>query len=59
MFVKPYPECERIFGGLAREREEMVRRRHPTGLWKLFTPAKHELTQEEVTNMKLVVGSLR
>jgi hypothetical protein len=59
MFVKPYPECERIFGGLVREREEMVRQQHPTGLWKLFTPAKYERTQEEVTNMKLLVGSLR
>ncbi|KAF8646411.1 hypothetical protein HU200_065853 [Digitaria exilis] len=59
MFVKPYPECERIFGGMVREREEMVGRRYPTGLWKLFTPAKHERTQEEVANMKLLVGSLR
>ncbi|CAL4899334.1 unnamed protein product [Urochloa decumbens] len=59
MFVKPYPECERIFGGMVREREEMVRRQHLTGLWKLFTPAKHEHTEEEVTNLKLLVGSLR
>ncbi|EES16200.1 transcription termination factor MTERF15, mitochondrial [Sorghum bicolor] len=59
MFVKPYPECERIFGGLVRERDEMVRRRHPTGLWKLFKPAKHERTQEDVQNMKLLVGSLK
>ncbi|CAN6338333.1 unnamed protein product [Urochloa humidicola] len=59
MFVKPYPECERIFGGSVKEREEMVRRRHPTGLWKLFTPVKYEHTEEEVTNMKLLVGSLR
>ncbi|CAL4899331.1 unnamed protein product [Urochloa decumbens] len=58
MFVKPYPACERIFGGMVREREEMVRRQHPMGLWKLFTPVKHERT-EEVTNMKLLVGSLR
>ncbi|CAN6347741.1 unnamed protein product [Urochloa humidicola] len=59
MFVKPYPECERIFGGMVRERDEMVRRRHPTGLWKLFAPVKHKRTEEEVTNMKLLVGSLR
>ncbi|CAN6329115.1 unnamed protein product [Urochloa humidicola] len=59
MFVKPYPECERIFGGMVRERDQMVRRRHPTGLWKLFAPVKHERTEEEVTNMKLLVGSLR
>ncbi|CAN6347739.1 unnamed protein product [Urochloa humidicola] len=36
----------------------MVRRRHPTGLWKLFAPVKDERTEEEVTNMKLLVGSL-
>ncbi|XP_062203317.1 transcription termination factor MTERF15, mitochondrial-like [Phragmites australis] len=59
MFVKPYPECERIFGGLVREREEMVRRGHPTGLWKLFTPTRHDTTQEDVKNMKLLVESLR
>ncbi|KAF8661026.1 hypothetical protein HU200_057119 [Digitaria exilis] len=59
MFVKPYPECERIFGGMVREKEEMARRRYPTGLWKLFTPARYEQTQEEVANMKLLVGSLR
>ncbi|CAL5093572.1 unnamed protein product [Urochloa decumbens] len=59
MFVKPYPECERIFGAMVRDREEMVRRRHPTGLWKLFTPAKYEHTEEEVANIKLLVGSLR
>ncbi|OEL27122.1 Transcription termination factor MTERF15, mitochondrial [Dichanthelium oligosanthes] len=59
MFVKPYPECEKIFGGLVREREEMVRQGHPTGLWKLFKPVKHERTQEDLENMKLLVGSLR
>ena len=54
MFVKPYPECERIFGGLVREREEMVKRRHPTGLWKLFTPAKHERTSCGVTSLGML-----
>ncbi|KAL6842096.1 hypothetical protein ACP4OV_028075 [Aristida adscensionis] len=59
MFVKPYPECQRIFGGLVREREEKaVRRRHPTGLWKLFTPKKHERNEDDVKNMKLLVESL-
>lgn len=58
MFVKPYPECGRIFGGLVREREKEVRRQHPTGLWKLFNPTKHESTEEDVKNMKLLVESL-
>ncbi|GJM95648.1 hypothetical protein PR202_ga12414 [Eleusine coracana subsp. coracana] len=60
MFVKPYPECERIFGGMVREkRGQTMRRWLPTGLWKLFTPVKHERTEEEVKNMKVVVESLR
>jgi hypothetical protein len=59
MFVKPYPECERIFGGLVREERNETRRRHPTGLWKLFTPVKHERSKEDVENMKLVMESLR
>ncbi|KAM3293988.1 hypothetical protein ACQJBY_037096 [Aegilops geniculata] len=58
LFVKPYPECERIFGGLVRERKGEVRRRHQVGLWKLFKPTKYESTEENVKDMKLVVESL-
>ncbi|XP_047072723.1 transcription termination factor MTERF15, mitochondrial-like [Lolium rigidum] len=58
MFVKPYPECERIFGGLVRERKNEVRPRHPVGLWKLFKPTKYESTEEDVKHMKLTVESL-
>nr|ABA98287.1 expressed protein [Oryza sativa Japonica Group] len=54
MFVKPYPECERIFGGIVREKGKEVRRwRHPVGLWKLFKPVKYESTEEDVNNMKM------
>ncbi|KAF0889571.1 hypothetical protein E2562_028665 [Oryza meyeriana var. granulata] len=59
MFVKPYPECERIFGGIVREREKEVRRRHAVGLWKLFKPPKYESSKEDVNNMKMVMKSLR
>ncbi|KAG8048712.1 hypothetical protein GUJ93_ZPchr0009g1624 [Zizania palustris] len=59
MFVKPYPECERIFGGVVRERKEEVKRQHPVGLWKLFKPAKYEHTEEDVENMKMLMESLR
>uniref|UniRef100_A0ACD5WBT9 Uncharacterized protein n=4 Tax=Avena sativa TaxID=4498 RepID=A0ACD5WBT9_AVESA len=60
MFVKPYPECETIFGGLVREtKKNEVRRRHPVGLWKLFKPTKYERTEEDVKHMKLTVESLR
>ena len=56
MFVKPYPECERIF---VRERKnEVVRPRHPVGLWKLFKPTKYESTEEDVKHMKLTIESL-
>ncbi|XP_037429364.1 transcription termination factor MTERF15, mitochondrial-like [Triticum dicoccoides] len=58
LFVKPYPECERIFGGLVREKKDEVRWQHPVGLWKLFKPAKYEITEENVKDMKLVVESL-
>ncbi|XP_052138261.1 transcription termination factor MTERF15, mitochondrial-like [Oryza glaberrima] len=58
IFVKPYPECERIFGGIVREKEEVRRWRHPVGLWKLFKPAKYESTKEDVNNMKMVMKSL-
>lgn len=59
MFVKPYPECERIFGGIVREKGKEVRRwRHPVGLWKLFKPVKYESTEEDVNNMKMVMKSL-
>ncbi|KAJ6827668.1 transcription termination factor MTERF15, mitochondrial [Iris pallida] len=40
LFVKPYPDCEDIYGRLARE----VARghRHPAGLWKMFKPEKFQ-----------------
>lgn len=56
LYVKPYPECERIFGGVVREKE--VRPRHPPGLWKMFTPPKYSDSKEDVKNMKLFVKSL-
>ncbi|CAL9078121.1 unnamed protein product [Musa acuminata var. zebrina] len=54
LFVKPYPECEKIFGGSIRE----IKPRHPTGMWKLFKPQKFSDTEEDVKNMKLFMESL-
>lgn len=55
-FVKPYPECEKIFGGLAREVE--AKPRHPTGLWKLFKPQKFSDSKEDIRNMKQFMETL-
>ncbi|KAH0455685.1 hypothetical protein IEQ34_015717 [Dendrobium chrysotoxum] len=54
-FVKPYPECEKIFGGLMRDvrvNDEKLKRKHPTGLWKLFKPQKYSESEEDVKNTK-------
>ncbi|GAV64674.1 mTERF domain-containing protein [Cephalotus follicularis] len=54
LYVKPYPVCEKMFG---RFSDNEVRR-HPVGLWKLFTPQKHEDTKEDVKTMKAFMESL-
>ncbi|PKA53398.1 hypothetical protein AXF42_Ash012340 [Apostasia shenzhenica] len=54
-FVKPYPECEQIFGGLVRESkvdQRTVKPKYPTGLWKLFKPKKFSDSEEDVKNLK-------
>ncbi|XP_008778483.2 transcription termination factor MTERF15, mitochondrial [Phoenix dactylifera] len=55
-FVKPYPECEKIFGGSVREVE--AKPRHPTGLWKLFKPQKFSDSKEDIRNMKQFMETL-
>ncbi|KAF8111386.1 hypothetical protein N665_0076s0359 [Sinapis alba] len=56
LYVKPYPECERIFG--KRREDARVRKRHPAGLWKLMKPPSHVTTKEDVVNIKSFVESL-
>ncbi|XP_077235671.1 mitochondrial transcription termination factor family protein [Tasmannia lanceolata] len=56
LFVKPYPECEKIFGRLPRDVE--VRTRHPVGLWKLFKPQQFPKSKEDMRNIKLFMESL-
>ncbi|KAG6533148.1 transcription termination factor MTERF15, mitochondrial-like isoform X1 [Zingiber officinale] len=57
-FVKPYPECEKIFGGLVREAVREAKPRHPVDMWKLLKPQKFTDTEEDVKNMKLLMKSL-
>ncbi|KAG7590066.1 Transcription termination factor mitochondrial/chloroplastic [Arabidopsis suecica] len=56
LYVKPYPECERIFG--KRKENARVNKRHPVGLWKLMKPSSHLTTKEDVVNMKSFIESL-
>ncbi|XP_052179675.1 transcription termination factor MTERF15, mitochondrial [Diospyros lotus] len=50
LYVKPYPECEKLFGGFARQVE--VKRQHPVGMWKLFKPQKYPESKEDLKNIK-------
>ncbi|KAF9619802.1 hypothetical protein IFM89_009324 [Coptis chinensis] len=57
LYVKPYPECEEIFGRFSKDKE--LRPRHPVGLWKLFKPPKWlELTSLLLTSADLVFSKV-
>lgn len=56
LYVKPYPECEKLFGRFSSEVE--VRSRHPPGLWKLMKPEKHPESKDDVKNMKCFMESV-
>ncbi|XP_061357072.1 transcription termination factor MTERF15, mitochondrial [Gastrolobium bilobum] len=56
LYVKPYPECEKIYGRFSGNVE--VKIKHPAGLWKLFKPQKFPETDEDVKNMKSFMESL-
>ncbi|CAA7043217.1 unnamed protein product [Microthlaspi erraticum] len=55
LYVKPYPECERIFE--KRRENARVKQRHPPGLWKLMKPSSHVTRREDVVNMKSFMES--
>lgn len=55
MYVKPYPECEKIYGRFAGK--TVVRSRHPVGMWKLFRPQKYPQSEEDVRNIKSFMES--
>lgn len=50
MYVKPYPDCEKIYGRFAEK--SAVELRHPVGMWKLFRPQKYPQSEEDVENIK-------
>ncbi|XP_051146418.1 transcription termination factor MTERF15, mitochondrial [Andrographis paniculata] len=49
MYVKAYPECEKMYGrfGVFRSRS-----RHPVGMWKLFKPPRFPMSGEDTRNIK-------
>ncbi|GFP90663.1 hypothetical protein PHJA_001210400 [Phtheirospermum japonicum] len=57
MYVKPYPECEKMYGRFAGG-DVVIRNRHPTGMWKLFRPQQHLESGDDVKNIKAYVESL-
>ncbi|KAF5178142.1 transcription termination factor MTERF15 protein [Thalictrum thalictroides] len=56
LYVKPYPECEKIFGRFSRD--NVVKPQRPVGLWKLFKPQSYPDTKEELRNIKIHMESV-
>ncbi|KAH6807722.1 hypothetical protein C2S51_028830 [Perilla frutescens var. frutescens] len=57
MYVKPYPECEKIYGRFAGKPVAQTQTGHPVGLWKLLKPQKYPQTEEDVRNIKSFMDS--
>ncbi|GAB2289728.1 hypothetical protein Dimus_024034 [Dionaea muscipula] len=51
LYVKPYPECQKIFCTSSGDNDE-AKSEHPTGLWKLFKPPKYPESKEDAKNIK-------
>ncbi|KAM0018966.1 putative transcription regulator mTERF family [Helianthus debilis subsp. tardiflorus] len=56
LYVKPYPECEKIYGRFV---DVKVRHGHPEGLWKLFKPPKYSDSKEDLKNVRSFMEQLR
>ncbi|KAK3037973.1 hypothetical protein RJ639_030678 [Escallonia herrerae] len=56
LYVKPYPECEKLYGRFAGTVE--VKNQHPAGLWKLFKPQNYPESNEDVKNIKSFMEAL-
>ncbi|KAL8216048.1 hypothetical protein R6Q57_022885 [Mikania cordata] len=56
LYVKPYPECESIYGRFV---DVKVRDRHPEGLWKLFKPPKYLNSKKDLKNIRSFMELLR
>ncbi|KAL9314368.1 hypothetical protein ACSQ67_019820 [Phaseolus vulgaris] len=57
LYVKPYPECEKIYGRFSGCGVQ-VKTKHPAGLWKLFKPQKFTERDEDVKNVRSFMESL-
>lgn len=55
MYVKPYPDCEKLYGRYVVEKSK---NRHPSGLWKLFKPKKYPDSIDDVRNMRSFMKTL-
>ncbi|KAL9149536.1 hypothetical protein ABFS82_12G115500 [Erythranthe guttata] len=62
MYVKPYPECERMYGRFCGDvvvgNGNRNRSQHPIGMWKLFKPEPYPESDDDVGNIKLYMESL-
>ncbi|WOG86275.1 hypothetical protein DCAR_0205476 [Daucus carota subsp. sativus] len=50
LYVKPYPECEKIYGRFAEQVN--LKNQHPVGLSKLFKPQKYPQSKEVAKNIR-------
>lgn len=55
LYVKPYPDCEKLYGRFSEDEAKSV---HPVGLWKLFKPQKFPMSENDVNNMRSFMESL-
>ncbi|KAM7266898.1 hypothetical protein ACFE04_009064 [Oxalis oulophora] len=53
-FVKPYPECENLFGRFS----DIIVRKQTVGLWKLFKPEKQPDNEDDSKAMRSFMESL-
>ncbi|CAN1151699.1 Transcription termination factor MTERF15, mitochondrial [Linum perenne] len=49
-YVKPYPECEKLYGRFSGEVRSKTQ--HPAGMWKLFKSPGYPESKEDVKNMR-------
>ncbi|GAB2248703.1 hypothetical protein Droror1_Dr00012062 [Drosera rotundifolia] len=57
LYVKPYPECEKIFRRHSEDAKANMSR-HPTGLWKLMKPPEHHKSKDDYKNIRSFMESL-
>ncbi|KAL9243313.1 hypothetical protein vseg_017215 [Gypsophila vaccaria] len=50
LYVKPYPECEKLYGRFSEYAE--TKSRHPVGLWKCFKPPQYPESSDDVKNLR-------